>query len=696
MGLTDRLRTAALYVIGGRKAIIGLPFGGTGVADYPPVDFETLSKDGYEKNAVVYACVNELASSASEAELVVEQRIKDGWEARPEHPLKQLLDKPNKEMSGYDFLFNLTMYDGIMGNMFYEKERAPAGRVVGLWPMWPQRVTIIAVESKPRQRVKRTVKGYEWRSSGASIKLPAEDVIHFKRPHPREKLWGFPPLAAAAREGDTDNSATDFVNSFFRNAGIPFGMFKVEGFIDPAERERIEDAYMRMHRGIGRWHHPLILGSGTEWVSMADSFKDMDFPNLREITESRICMVYQVHPIIIGAYVGLKEQDTRAGASEARKSFWMDTLMPHYRRIQDCLNLNLALEFGKDIRIRFDFSAVKALQEEIGDVWERANEAVKQSWVMVSEARNMAGLDEVEGTDIFLRPIMTQAVVPGQEPEGPAPEMPGAKAIEVKAAEQAKEQWYKAIDVTARAWEPSFRDKASELFDKEKAELLKLLKKRGKASKQAEPYQMFLDDALTYLIVDKAAWEEGFKPLFGALLGAQMENVLAVYGISWDIARPEVQSWIENYTIKFSASIGNTSEEAIRGLIAQAQAEGWPVTQTRNEIMGLWDGFSKERADNIARTETMRSSNRGIKQAWREAGVPGTEWYTHLDGRQCGWCEEMHGKQISMGENYAELGSEVTYEAEDGSIKSLKINYETIETPPLHNRCRCLELAVTE
>jgi len=691
MGLTDRLKTAMLYVIGGRKAIVGLPFGSQGTADYPPTDFETLFKDGYEKNAVIYACVNELASSASEAEVLVEQHSGDEWVVRPEHPLKKLLDKPNPEMSGYEFLFNLTMYDSVVGNMFYEKERSNAGRVVGLWPMWPQRVTIIAIESKPGERVSRTVAGYEWRSTGASVKLSADDVIHFKRPHPREKFWGFPPLAAAAREGDTDNSATDFVNSFFSNAGIPFGMFKVEGFIDQPERERIEDAYMKMHRGISRWHHPLILGSGTEWISMADSFKDMDFPNLRQITETRLCMIWQVPPIIIGAFSGL-ERSTFSNYKESVTNFWLQTLTPHYRRIQDCLNLYLAPEFGKDIRVRFDFSGVKALQEEIGDVWERANEAVKQSWVMVSEARSMAGLDEVEGTDVFLRPLMVQTVVPGEEAEGPAPELPGAKAFRPDQGEN----WYKAVDGTVRRWEPLFFQKASELFDEEKTELLKLLKKRGKASKQAEPYQMFLEDALMYLVVDKAAWEEGFKPLFGSLLTAQMDNVLAAYGIVWDIQRPEVQSWINEYTIKFSASIGNTSEEAIRGLIAQAQAEGWAVMKTRDEIMNLWDGFSKERADMIARTETMRSSNRGIRQAWEEAGIETVSWYTHLDGRQCGWCEEMHGKTISVTENYAELGSEVTYEAEDGSVRSLKISYETIETPPLHVFCRCLELAVTE
>jgi SPP1 gp7 family putative phage head morphogenesis protein len=248
------------------------------------------------------------------------------------------------------------------------------------------------------------------------------------------------------------------------------------------------------------------------------------------------------------------------------------------------------------------------------------------------------------------------------------------------------------VDVTATAWEPLFRKAASERFQEEKEELVKILKKEGKASKQATPYHKFLESGIAYLLVSKDGWRQEFLPLFEGLLGAQMDNVLAAYGIAWDIQRPEVQHWIDNYTIKFSASIGNTSEEAIRGIIAQAQAEGWPVTKTREAIMETWDGFSKTRADMIARTETMRSSNYGTREAWKEAGVERVSWYTHMDGRQCGWCEEMHGKTISVTEGYATLGQELR----DAEGKTMTVSYSDVECPPLHVFCRCIELAVVE
>jgi HK97 family phage portal protein len=390
MGLRDRLRTAALYVFRGEKAIVGLPYG-TDASEYTVrTDFETLSKEGYEKNAIVYACINELASSAAEAEPKVEVLTKKGWEERPDHSLKKLLDNPNPEMPGTEFWGATIMYRALAGNMYWEKERSSAKRVVGLWPMRPDRVGIIATKSVPGERVKRRIRAYTWRSGTDMVRLPASEVIPFKHTHPRDDLFGLPPLAAAAREGDTDNKATDYVGSFFTNAAVPKGLLRVEGFIDEAEEKRVKNRLVDMYTGRSGWHDPLVLGEGSEWIELAETFRDMDFPNLRKISETRLCAVWQVPPIMIGCFAGL-EKATYSNVQDSRRSFWQDTLMPLYAYLEGIINLHLAPEFGRDVRMVWDFSGVKALQEETSKVWDRANEGVEKGWVMVSEHDALAG-----------------------------------------------------------------------------------------------------------------------------------------------------------------------------------------------------------------------------------------------------------------------------------------------------------------
>lgn len=701
MGFLQRLGEGFKYVIAGQKAIGGLEalIGADGTASYPKTDFVTLSKDGYEKNAVIYACINELGSSASEPRLIVETKNRKGeWEEKPEHSLAKLLQRPNPEMSGYEFLFGATLFQSLAGNAFYEKERSAAGRVVALWPMRPDRVGIISVKSKPGQRVKQRISAYTWRYAADVVQLPPRDVIHFKHPHPRDDLWGLPPLAAAAREGDTDNKATDYVSSFFSNAAVPKGLLKIQGRIDKAEEKRVKGRLVEMYTGRSGWHEPLILGEGSEWVELAETFKDMDFPNLRQIGEARLCMVFQVPPVIVGAYTGLMHS-TYSNYAEARKSFWHETLMPLYRKHEDTLNRSLTWpDYGKEVRLRFDFREVVALEEDKTQVWARATEAFKASMITRNDGRAEVGLEAVPGGDVFLQPLMT-AVVPAEaEKAGISPT--GYKQAP-QVTEAAQELYHKAFDTVAHAWETTFRRAAEQLFRNELKGLLKILRKEGKAAVKAAPFANFQVEGTSYLLAGTSVWAEVYEPLIAGLLLDQADNILAAVGITFDLESPEVQAFLTEYTFKFAQSVEGVSEAALRGLVAEAQVEGWSVPQLRKAITEQWGVYDKQRAQVIARTETIRSSNAGTQEAWRLAGIERKQWYASIDGRQCPWCEDMHNRfgpgtvGISMTETFAREG-DVLQVTVGETVKTMTVTYANVPHPPLHPQCRCTILAIVE
>jgi|GEM_PF-2248832 len=702
MGLRDALYRAT-WAFMGRKGIGGLDMllGADAKSWYPKTDFERLSKEGYEYNAVIYACINELMDSLSEAPILVEvQNRKGEWEVKPDHELARLLARPNPDMSVDDFTRAITMYQAIAGNMFWEKERSGAGRVVGLWPMRPDRVGIVSMTSKPGERVKQRILNYTWRHHADVVRLPASDVIHFKEPNPRDELFGLPPLAAGAREGDIDNRATNYVGSFFDNAAVPKGLLKVQGRIDPAEEKRLKERLERLFSGRAGWHDPLILGEGSEWTELAESFKDMDFPNLRKITETRLCMIFDVPPIIIGSFAGL-ERGTYANYGQARQSYTQETVIPMYRRRDTVLNRMLAPEFGKGVRVRSDTSKLAAMMEDMHQIWTRAREAFTASGITRNEFREQVGVPKVVGGDVFLQPLMMSeipAVVEGQKAVTIRSESKMANHV----PEDNIEVYYKAFDTVARAWESPFRKKARELFQQELEEILKILRKEGKASIEGEPFHKFLDLVVAYLIQRKEAWQTAFLPVFTELTVAQGDNVLGALGIAWDIQQPEVQEFLHAYTIKFADKIEDTTERAVRGLVATAQDEGWSVPTLRGEIDGLFDEFDKQRADNIARTETIRSSNAGTHEAWRMAGIERTQWYASIDGRQCAFCEWMHKEYgpgtagISITENYVSLGDTLEVDVGEGKTKSTTITYSDVQYPPLHNKCRCTILAIVE
>lgn len=94
----------------------------------------------------------------------------------------------------------------------------------------------------------------------------------------------------------------------------------------------------------------------------------------------------------------------------------------------------------------------------------------------------------------------------------------------------------------------------------------------------------------------------------------------------------------------------------------------------------MFESFTRERSRTIARTEITRASTEAEIQAYEQSGVvKGKEWYTALDERTCLECSAMHGKVLSIRENYAD-------KEETG--------YADVPGPALHPNCRCTLLPV--
>jgi len=373
--------------------------------------------------------------------------------------------------------------------------------------------------------------------------------------------------------------------------------------------------------------------------------------------------------------------------------------MPHYRRHADVINLDLAPEFGDDVRVRWDFGSVIALQEEATLLHDRVRADVQAGYVTVNEARQRIGLEAVVGGDIFLRLIN---ILPAEA----VPETP--KAIRTEQREIGptfdhkrtggmEYAWWKSLDVVARAWEQPFEKAAKRRFGEDSDELLKLLREIGKASKAALPFQIFEQTAKQYLEGMKNEWRREFIPLFRALLEAQGENIAAAWGIDFDVNQPEVFQFLEQYTMRFSEKLYEVDAEAITRLVGQAQEEGWSVPDLRKAILEKWENNDRVRATRIARTETIRSSNAGAKQAMKNAGIKVIKWLAAPDdGRRCAFCGEMDGKVIEVTGDFWKQGDEMVVVDSEGKQQVLKFNYGNVGYPPLHANCRCTIVAVFE
>ena len=85
--------------------------------------YSDLANEGYLKNAIVYRCVNEISKGASAVPFV----IKDGDQILEEHPLIDLLNRPNPLQSYSEFFNSLYGYLLLSGNAYILKVGSDMG-----------------------------------------------------------------------------------------------------------------------------------------------------------------------------------------------------------------------------------------------------------------------------------------------------------------------------------------------------------------------------------------------------------------------------------------------------------------------------------------------------------------------------------------------------------------------------------------
>ncbi|MGH7534232.1 MAG: phage portal protein, partial [Gemmatimonadales bacterium] len=349
-----------------------------------PTDFATYAREAYRRNPLVFACILELAQSVAEPRLIVEaEQAGETWApVPPTHPLRRLLAQPNPEESTAELLTALIVHLQVGGNGYLHKRRNGVQQPVELWLLRPDRTAPVVGEDGMLTRWEYTVPGRPM------APVVPGDLVHVKAaPDPLDDYHGLAPLAVAARIVDLDSSAIDYLRGFFLNAGVPAGILSFKTRVPPEERKRQKDQWREEYQGlrmpsrsldgggwadwigggggseIGGWHALAVLDAGAEYKELGSRPEKLRMTAIWEASETRICQVFGVPPILVGAWVGL-ERSTFANYAEARRSFWEETLSPLYRYLGDVLTRGLAREFGDRLRVRFDLTTVMALQED--------------------------------------------------------------------------------------------------------------------------------------------------------------------------------------------------------------------------------------------------------------------------------------------------------------------------------------------
>jgi HK97 family phage portal protein len=375
--------------------LIALESGGR--ARWTPRDYAALSREGYGRNAIVFRAVRLLAESIGGLTFL----LYEGDAEHEQHPLLDLLARPNPRQDGASFLEAVTAHLLLAGNAYIEAVTLETD-VRELYTLRPDRMKLVpGPDGWPE--------AYDYTLAGRSVRFTQTGelppILHHAFFNPLDDHYGLAPLEAAAVAVDTHNAAAKWNKALLDNAARPCGALVYGGpdggVLGDQQFDRLKAELADNYMGAVNAGRPMVLEGGIDWKPMALTPKDMDFMEAKHAAAREIALAFGVPPMLLA----IPGDNTYSNYQEANRVFWRVSVLPLAARIAGALTQWLAPAFGQGnenrLRLAVDTDRIEALAGDRAALWERVTKA---PFLTVNEKRTAAGYGAVEGGDVFAQP----------------------------------------------------------------------------------------------------------------------------------------------------------------------------------------------------------------------------------------------------------------------------------------------------
>lgn len=352
------------------------------------------------QTTAVYACVRILAEAVASLPLHVYEYQDDGGKKLVhDHPLYYLLhEEPNPEMTSFVFRETLMSHLLIWGNAYAQIIRDGAGRVLGLYPLLPDKME---VQRDDRGNIyyvysRNSDENPMFKEYG-NIKLKAEDVLHIPGLG-FDGLIGYSPIAMAKNAVGMTLACEEYGASFFANGANPGGVLEHPGVLkDPS---KVRESWNSVYRGVNNAHKIAVLEEGMKYQQIGIPPEEAQFLETRKFQINEIARLYRIPPHMVGDL----DKSSFSNIEQQSLEFVKYTLDPWVIRWEQSLQRSLLLpgEKGKyfiklnvDGLLRGDYqSRMNGYAVGRQNGWFSAND--------IREMENMNPIPDEEGGNLYL------------------------------------------------------------------------------------------------------------------------------------------------------------------------------------------------------------------------------------------------------------------------------------------------------
>lgn len=704
---------------------------GLGAPTWTPGRYDKISREGYQRNVYVRAAIDEVAGAISGIPLVLYQQEAAGALTEieaPRHELKQLLKRPNPWMSGAEFRKTMVSHYLLAGNAYILGVKA-GGKVRELYTLQPSHV-----EPKESPRPWEPVGWYEYQPpTKQGRRFNPEEILHLKTFNPFTQMVGMAPIEAAARSVDHSNAAKAWNVALLQNGARPPGAFKLGSKPTDRQLKDYREQFDELYSGATNAGRPMFLWGEMDWKEMGMNAKDMDWISGQKLSAKEISIAFGVPPEMIGD----SENKTYSNYQEARKAFYMETVLPLLDMILEELNNWLVPAFGENLFIGYDADRIEALQEDQNQKWDRVTKARQAGVITANEARHEIGFEEYQ-TDEETDPadmLFQQAslvpysdLIPGKEPEPPPPDIEPDDPKEDKPEEDGGEGDPKGdsppeddpddvkkksvfnlnTDERKTAYWKQFDRKREQMVPRVRRQVARRFDEERKAVKAEWIEKQSIPAVLNRLLDLEPKWEKLLRSIYlsvGAEFGkwtleglkSQAQAVgLEVKEDDWPwwlwpvVAEGAAGTWEQIVTGwllteggKKVKGITETTLKELQKELATGLNNGESIAEIAKRIDQLYLAqIIPNRSTVIARTEIIGASNLGSRAAAKETGLQlEKEWIATPDKRTRKAHKAANGQTRDFDEPYIVWGDRLQFPG------------DTSHGAKLRNviQCRCVE-----
>jgi len=584
----------------------------------------------YNAHELVYAGVNAICRNAAKVPFKIYKSDESG--EAPEEiktgPELNLLTRPNEFTTFYDFVFSITAYFVLTGDVYLEIVRGPDKKISALYVLDPSQMEII---KDPIVKIK----GYRYQVNGKTILFAPDDIIHIKAFNPLSEYYGTSKIRPMINTLLIDVYSGRFQKDFFRNGGHPSGIVKTEDTLSQEEFDRFKAQLNNQYSGPGKHHKWLILEKVKDVIKWAVNPNEANLDPTDERNLRKILAVLGVPRLLI--------QDSKdvsyANAKEQLKVFWNETVEPILTQIQIAFNAFILIDSG--YTGAFDYTGIESLRDD------QLNKANTTGALLTQKAYTINEIRE----DFYNKPPL---------PGGDALRFPMTEIPEASAQEMAKGLKLKPKDL--RLYN-SMRDHFENLFQDE---IKRYIRSQGKRINDLfnnlQAKREIKKDLLSFVLNDLSAKQKEFIDKMIALnlnaAGAfadQAFKIAAGESPTESLIKEKQKELIADYVKKFADQIDKTTLDRLRAKIETGLNEGKTIYDIQQDVKETFDNTIREtesRSALIARTETAKISNFSSSVAYEEAGVKTKIWIAAGPPDDRPWHTAANGQEIPINEPF--------------------------------------------